>query len=132
MTCILCCYILVLFYCFNIGMSFFTLACNGYVYETFGISKHFPVKLQVLLIRAEMLDNPLTAKCFIYDVTMRFYFLSFTFSISSTGNQSSIFPYSDLSILKGSISLKSFIVINTKYLLPANLCSSPLFKCSFG
>jgi hypothetical protein len=27
----------------------------------------FPVKLQVLLIRAEMLDNPLTAKCFIYD-----------------------------------------------------------------
>jgi hypothetical protein len=41
---------------------------NGYVYETFGISKHFPVKLQLLLIRAEMLDNPLTAKCFIYDV----------------------------------------------------------------
>jgi hypothetical protein len=41
---------------------------NGYVYETFGISKHFPVKLQVLLIRAETLDNPLTAKCFIYDV----------------------------------------------------------------
>ena len=41
---------------------------NGYVYETFGISKHFPVKLQVLMIRAEMLDNPLTAKCFIYDV----------------------------------------------------------------
>ena len=44
------------------------LAPNGYVYETFGISKHFPVKLQELLIRAEMLDNPLTAKCFIYDV----------------------------------------------------------------
>ena len=41
---------------------------NGWVYETFSISKHFPVKLQVLLIRAEMLDNPLTAKCFIYDV----------------------------------------------------------------
>lgn len=41
---------------------------NGYVYETFGISKHFPVKLQVLLTWAEMLDNQLTAKCFIYDV----------------------------------------------------------------
>ena len=41
---------------------------NGYVYETFGISKLFPIKLQVLLIRAKTLDNPLTAKCFIYDV----------------------------------------------------------------
>src|SRR5574344_815172 len=41
---------------------------NGYVYETFGISKHFPVKLQLLLIRAEMFDNSLTAKCFIHDV----------------------------------------------------------------
>jgi len=41
---------------------------NGHVYETFGISKHFPVKLQVLLIGADTLDNPLTAKCFIYDV----------------------------------------------------------------
>ena len=37
---------------------------NGYVYETFGISKHFHVKLQVLLIRTEMLDNPLTANMF--------------------------------------------------------------------
>ena len=41
---------------------------NGYVYETFGISKQFPIKLQLLLIRAGTLDNPLTAKCFIYDV----------------------------------------------------------------
>ena len=49
----------------------FTLVHNGYVYETFGISKHFPVKLQALLIRAETLDNPLTAKCFIYDVRGR-------------------------------------------------------------
>jgi hypothetical protein len=40
-----------------------------YVYDTFGISKHFPVKLQILLIRVEILNNPLTAKCFIYDVT---------------------------------------------------------------
>src|SRR5690554_6653372 len=46
-----------------------SIAPNGYVYETFGISKHFPVKLQVLLIRAETFDNPLTAKCFIYDVS---------------------------------------------------------------
>jgi hypothetical protein len=52
-------------------MKFFKLVHNGHVYETFGISKHFPVKLQVLLIRAETLDNPLTAKCFIYDVTTR-------------------------------------------------------------
>ena len=44
------------------------LVGNGYVYETFGIPKHILVKLQVLLIRAEMPDNPLTAKCFIYDV----------------------------------------------------------------
>ena len=47
---------------------FSNLAANGYVYETFGISKHFPIKLQLLLIRAETLDKPLTAKCFIYDV----------------------------------------------------------------
>ena len=46
------------------------LAGNGYVYETFGISKHFPVKLQVLLIRAEPYDKPQTAKCFIYDVEL--------------------------------------------------------------
>ena len=53
----------------KLPMSFFSrLVGNGYVYETFGISKHFPVKLQVLLIRAERFDNPLTAKCFIYDV----------------------------------------------------------------
>ncbi len=52
--------------------DFFNIAPNGYVYETFGISKHFPVKLKVILIRAETFDNPLTAKCFIYDVTSRF------------------------------------------------------------
>ena len=52
---------------------------NGHMYETFGISKHFPVKLQLLLIRAEMLDNPLTARCFIYDVVGR-YFLKIAFS----------------------------------------------------
>jgi hypothetical protein len=45
------------------------MQANGYVYETFGISKHNPVKLQVLLMRAEMLYNPLIAKCFIYDVS---------------------------------------------------------------
>ena len=41
---------------------------NGHVYETFGISKHFPVKLQLHLIRTKMLDNTLTAKYFMYDV----------------------------------------------------------------
>ncbi len=50
---------------------------NGCVYETFGISKHFPVKLQVLLMRAETLDNPLTAKCFIYDVVASLFFIPF-------------------------------------------------------
>ncbi len=44
---------------------------NVLVYETFGISKRFSIKIQVLLIRAETLDKPLTAKCFIYDVTGR-------------------------------------------------------------
>ncbi len=44
------------------------LTHNGYVYETFGISKHIPIKLQLLLIRAEIPDNAMIAKCFIYDV----------------------------------------------------------------
>ena len=57
---------------FCLADVFVTLATNGYVYETFGISKHFPVKLQVLLIRAKTLDNPLTAKCFIYDVCAQY------------------------------------------------------------
>ncbi len=48
---------------------------NGYVYETFGISKHLPVKLQILLIRTETLDKPLIAKCFIYDVTASIYLI---------------------------------------------------------
>jgi len=43
---------------------------NGCVYETFGISKRFLIKLQLLLIRAETLDKPLTAKCFIHDVEL--------------------------------------------------------------
>lgn len=41
---------------------------NGCVYETFGISKRFPIKLQLPMIRAETLDKPLTAKCFIHVV----------------------------------------------------------------
>ena len=49
-------------------LCLFTMNANGCVYETFGISKHFPVKLQLLLKRAEMFHNALTAKCFIYDV----------------------------------------------------------------
>ena len=46
-----------------------TSGSDGCVYETFGISKHFLVKLQVLLTRAVSFDKPLTAKCFIHDVT---------------------------------------------------------------
>ena len=41
---------------------------NGCVYETFGISKYFPVKLKLLLLQAGMFDNALAAKCFIFDV----------------------------------------------------------------
>lgn len=55
------------------NLHFPTLAANGYVYEMFGISKHFLVKLQVPLIRAEILDNSLTAKCFIYDVASSYF-----------------------------------------------------------
>ena len=43
---------------------------NDYVYETFGIPKHFTVKLQLLLTKTGMFDNPLSAKCFIYDVEL--------------------------------------------------------------
>jgi len=32
------------------------------------ISKHCPVRLQLFMIQNQMLDNPLTARCFIYDV----------------------------------------------------------------
>jgi hypothetical protein len=55
-------------YYFGSVVSLFTLGGNVYVYETFGISEHFPVKLQLLLMRVETLDNPLAAKCFIYGV----------------------------------------------------------------
>jgi hypothetical protein len=44
------------------------MTSNGRVYETFGILKRFTVKIQQILIRAIPLDNPLIAKCFIYDV----------------------------------------------------------------
>lgn len=47
------------------------LVHNGCVYETFGISKLFPIKLQLLLIRAVPLDKPLTAKCFIHVVEQK-------------------------------------------------------------
>ena len=57
---------------------------DGYVYETFGISKHIPVKLQLLLIRAETFDKPLTAKCFIYDVGCRNCLTFIVFSHKST------------------------------------------------
>src|SRR5690554_3921302 len=57
-----------IYQCLTVMLVSFTMPANGHVYETFGISKHFPVKLQELSIRAETLDNPLTAKCFIYDV----------------------------------------------------------------
>ena len=60
--------------------SLFNITANGYVYETFGISKLFLVKLQLLLIRAETLGNQLTAKCYIYDVVGMFIILILFFS----------------------------------------------------
>ena len=54
------------------------------MHETFGISKHFSVKLQVLLTRSEMLDNTLTAKYFIYEVIGRFSF-SFVIYVVNSG-----------------------------------------------
>ena len=64
----------------KLPQSFFRLVGNGYVYETFGISKLFLVKLQLLLIRAETLGNQLTAKCYIYDVVGMFIILILFFS----------------------------------------------------
>ena len=60
----------------------FRLEDNGRVYETFGISKRFPIKLQLLLIRAETLDNALTAKCFIHDVMHRNFVISLSFCLN--------------------------------------------------
>ena len=40
-------------------VGFFTLSDNGCVYETFGISKRFHIKLQLLLIRAVPLEYAL-------------------------------------------------------------------------
>jgi len=57
-----------IYQCLTVMLVSFTMPANGCVYETFGISKRFPVKLQLLLIRAETLDKPLTAKCFIHVV----------------------------------------------------------------
>ena len=55
---------------------------NGYVYETFGISKHFPVKPLQSLLNVTPLKLALSAKCFIYDVTTR---TSFSFLSVSVG-----------------------------------------------
>ncbi len=70
-------YFLVLSFLLSLSYSIMSIHCtvpvvvpNGYVYETFGISKHNPVKLQLLLIRDGTLYNVLTAKCFIHDVEL--------------------------------------------------------------
>lgn len=101
---------------------------NGYVYETFGISKRFPVKLQLLLIRAETLAKRLTAKCFIHDVGNSAYvvihclgsptFLSISFAFSNLSGNKTLLSYlfRDLStdtigILRFFISVITFISI---------------------
>jgi hypothetical protein len=45
------------------------LAGNGWVYETFGISKRFPIKPLRCLLNVLPLKLALSAKCFIYRVT---------------------------------------------------------------
>ncbi len=55
------------------------MTANGCVYETFGITKRLPIKLQLFLIRAETLDKPLTAKCFIHVVSRSVFIFSVIF-----------------------------------------------------
>ena len=50
------------------AVSFFRLAYNGWVYETFGISKRFPIKPLRCLLNVLPLKLALSAKCFIYRV----------------------------------------------------------------
>lgn len=66
---------------------------NGYVYETFGTSKHFPVKLHQLLIRAKMFGNALIAKCFIYDVGISYLFNSSFNSVKFLASKISALPF---------------------------------------
>jgi hypothetical protein len=71
LSCVVCIFsisIIQIFVVYNLSGCLFTMTANGRVYETFGITKRFPIKLQLLLIRAETLDKPLSAKCFIHVV----------------------------------------------------------------
>ena len=52
----------------NTNTLIINYVANGCVYETFGISKLYLIKLQLLLIRAVPLGKPLTTKCFIHVV----------------------------------------------------------------
>lgn len=54
---------------FKIRRDDFTLDGNGWVYETFGISKRFPIKPLQCLLDVPTLKSALSAKCFIYRVT---------------------------------------------------------------
>jgi hypothetical protein len=48
-------------------------------------SEHVPIKLKLLLIRAETLDKPLTAKCFIHVVSRSvLFFQSFFFQFATS------------------------------------------------
>jgi hypothetical protein len=51
---------------FNI--LFGKIASNGWVYETFGISKRFPIKPLRCLLNVPPLKSALSAKCFIFRV----------------------------------------------------------------
>ncbi len=48
------------------------MAYNGHVYETFGISKRFPIKPLHFLLNVLTSNLALSAKCFIYGVRNSF------------------------------------------------------------
>ena len=56
---------------------------NGQVYETFGISKRFPIKSLQCLLNVPASKLALSAKCFIYGVRQRNYSLFTLFLISN-------------------------------------------------
>jgi hypothetical protein len=54
---------------------------NGWVYETFGISKHFPVKPLQSLLDVTPLKLALSVKCFIYRVRGWCLFILYSLSV---------------------------------------------------
>lgn len=74
------------------AVSFFWLAYNGWVYETFGISKRFPIRPLQCLLYVPHLKLALSAKCFIYRVTGRYSSFFQYLGLISIVSVSIIFP----------------------------------------